>query len=82
MSQKKHGRGSVSRCLRYYEKYETDPEFRQRVLEGGRLRNKARKKKINKRCVDCGKLISPNSTRCKRCSIRNNYNKYLQKIYK
>lgn len=62
-----HGSGSVSRRLRYAERIEADQEFRKKVLEASRKNNLRRAKRFNKRCVDCNKLISPASTRCRSC---------------
>lgn len=71
------GRGSVSRSFNYARKY-SNPEFREKLHEYNKLRFRNRKKKENKRCIDCGILVSPNALRCKSCSIRNNYNKYYK----
>lgn len=72
-----NGRGSVSRSFNYARKY-LNPEFRRKCQEYSRIKAKRRKEEANKRCVDCGVLISPDSIRCKNCSIRHNYEKYYK----
>ena len=69
-------RGSVSRSLRYHERFDTDEKFRERLRKCSKESHRKQKIKVNKRCIDCGVLIQPKSIRCKRCSIRYNYKKY------
>jgi len=56
--------GNVSRCLKYHEKKIDRPDWYRRQQESAKRSNLKRKKRINKRCVDCGKLIGPTATRC------------------
>lgn len=72
------GTGSVSRSFNYQKKYQNNPEFRKKVNEYSRKKYWKKKEKDNNRCVDCNKLISENATRCKACSIQNNYNKFYR----
>lgn len=79
MTRNKIARGSVSRSFSYERKWE-DPEFRKKSLERNKKNQLKRKKKENKRCLDCNKLIYPKSIRCSKCSIKYIRKKELQKI--
>lgn len=74
------GRGSVSRSIRFHKKYEQDKEFRERVKQRQKIYKLRRKKKMNKRCLDCKKLIGTESTRCRECNIKNNRKIYLRNL--
>ena len=74
----KKGRGSVSRCLRYSKRYNTEPEFKRKILEYSKVESRKRKNRMNKRCLDCKKLISPVAIRCRECSIKHIRNCYLK----
>jgi hypothetical protein len=75
------GRGSVSRSIRFHKKYEQDKEFRERVKQRQKIYKLRRKKKMNKRCLDCNKLINPEATRCRKCSIKRHRIEYLKRLY-
>lgn len=77
---KKNSRGSVSRSFNYEKKWE-DPKFRQKSLDRNKKNEKLRKIKINNRCLDCKKLINPDSIRCKKCSIKYIRKKELENHY-
>ena len=74
------GRGSVSRSIRYHRRYENDKKFRERIKEREKRYKINRKKKINKRCIDCNKLINPEATRCRKCSIKRHRIEYLKRL--
>lgn len=80
----KKGRGSVGRSFRMAKRYETDELFKEKIKERTKINYILRLKRVNNHCEDCGILISPKSTRCKPCSIKNNRKVYLNKrnIYK
>lgn len=78
MSSDKKGRGSVSRSF-VYERRWKDEEFRKNSIERNKKSRLKRNKKINNRCKDCNKLISPSSLRCQKCSIKYIRKKYLKK---
>lgn len=71
------GKGSVSRAFNY-EKKAQNKKYKEKMNALSRKYKLRSMKKINKRCIECGKLISPKSTRCKACSIISNHNKYLE----
>ncbi len=60
--------GNVSRMLRRAERAETEPGYKANMAKRAEELSEKRKKRVNKRCVDCGELIEPKSTRCKRCN--------------
>jgi ribosomal protein L40E len=64
------GRGSVSRRFNYLARKERDPVWHKKIKEMTRLNQLKRRKKINKRCIDCNALISPDATRCQSCSSK------------
>lgn len=74
-----HGRGSVSRAFRYLKKRE-DKKFVEKLRRNSIETRKRRKIKINNRCIDCNKLISPDAIRCKVCSIKRNRLNYLNQM--
>ena len=74
------GRGSVSRSIRYHRRYESDKKFRDKIRECSKRNRTKRMIKINKRCIDCKKLISPKATRCRECSIKMNRKDYLEEL--
>ena len=80
--QKKHGRGSVGRRLRYSERMENNEEFKKKTIKEGKKRWIKYKKKINNKCIDCGELIHPVSKRCKKHAQRESKIKYWEKMRK
>ena len=66
---KKTGRGSVSRSIRRLDRLETEKGLREKLQKINRKSQLKRKKKFNKRCIDCNKLIFPHATRCKSCHL-------------
>ena len=62
--------GNVSRSLRYHDKKEEYPEWYKNRQEIAKISHLKIKKKVNKRCVDCGELITPRSTRCGSCGTK------------
>jgi rRNA maturation endonuclease Nob1 len=60
-------RGSVSRSMIYHRRMQTDLEFRNRYKKSKHDSYLKRKKKFNKRCLNCNKLINPKSTYCNSC---------------
>ena len=71
------GSGSVSRSFNY-EKKKNRKGYKEWLTEYNKQRNLKRKKKVNNRCKDCNLLISPDATRCKKCSIINNRKVFLK----
>ena len=76
---KRLGTGSVSRSMRYYTRIE-DEKFRNKIREHSRKNMINRKRRINKRCIDCKILISPEANRCRECSIKNHRKNYLEEL--
>jgi hypothetical protein len=67
---KKSGRGSVCRRIRYYERIENEKGFKEKMEELHKRKHKTYKKKFNKRCIDCNKLIVPRAKRCLNCATK------------
>ena len=66
----KKGRGSVSRGFIYLRRKKRDPEFYSKKLKNSSDYERRRKKRVNKRCIDCNKLICPSAIRCKVCNYK------------
>lgn len=67
---KDKGTGSVSRRFNYLSRKEKDPEWFNKIREMIKRNRIKRVKKINNRCIDCGKLIYPKAKRCQSCSSK------------
>jgi hypothetical protein len=67
---KNHGRGSVGRSIRRQRRWETDLEWKLKTKESHEKSRIKRRLKINNRCIDCNKLITPKSTRCLNCHLK------------
>ena len=77
---KNNGRGSVTRSIRRRFRWENEKGYKEKVQKITKKSQLKRKKRINKRCPDCNKLIFPHAIRCKRChliSLHNNKYKHL-----
>lgn len=67
---KNNGRSSIGRSIRRHYRWENDLEWKLKTQESHRKSRIKRRLRINNRCTDCNKLISPNATRCLNCHLK------------
>lgn len=65
-------RGSVSRAIRRRKRFEEDIEYREKTIKSRLKSRLKRKREINKRCLNCGKLILSPSELCRKCYLSRN----------
>jgi rRNA maturation endonuclease Nob1 len=65
---KNNGRGSIGRSIRRIYRLQNELGYKIKCSKSLKKSQLKRKLRINNRCIDCNKLISPQAKRCDPCS--------------